>query len=151
MEINKKKHTEAFFFSCTQLAVSGNALHLKSVNLQYNTLVRWADGTNDSSTKHLMFQVSFLECQTIGRRVVCPIVPENQHIILQIVGFQIFYCYQFNSGLALVFSISNIFYLIWTILKNFFPSHLLMKNGAKRGQYIHIGEKKKRKAFSISH
>ena len=31
----------------------------KSVNLQYNTLVRWADGTNDSSTKRLMFQVSF--------------------------------------------------------------------------------------------
>ena len=31
----------------------------KSENLQYNTLVRWADGTNDSSTKHLMFQVLF--------------------------------------------------------------------------------------------
>ena len=30
---------------------------LKSVNLQYNTLVHWADGTNDSSTKCLMFQV----------------------------------------------------------------------------------------------
>lgn len=28
MEINKKKNTEAFFFSCTQLAMSGNALHL---------------------------------------------------------------------------------------------------------------------------
>ena len=34
--------------------------NLKSVNLQYNTLVRWADGTNESSTKHLMFQVLFL-------------------------------------------------------------------------------------------
>ena len=32
-------------------------LDLKSVNLQYNTLVRWADGTNDVSTKSLMFQV----------------------------------------------------------------------------------------------
>ena len=32
---------------------------LKSDNLQYNTLVRWADGTNDSSTKRLMFQVLF--------------------------------------------------------------------------------------------
>ena len=31
----------------------------KFVNLQYDTLVCWADGTNDSSTKHLMFQVFF--------------------------------------------------------------------------------------------
>ena len=31
--------------------------YLKSVNLQYNTLVRWDDGTKDSSNKHLMFQV----------------------------------------------------------------------------------------------
>ena len=31
----------------------------KSDNLQYNTLVRWADGTNDSSTKRLTFQVFF--------------------------------------------------------------------------------------------
>ena len=30
---------------------------MKSVNLQYDTLVRWANETNDSSTKHLMFQV----------------------------------------------------------------------------------------------
>ena len=76
---------------------------LKSVNLQYNTLVCWADGTNDSSTKRLMFQVLFLvhkilqnslqkpfqflffnylERQTLGRRVVCPIGPANQRIIL---------------------------------------------------------------------
>ena len=31
----------------------------KSVNLQYNKLVWWADGTNDSSTKRLMFQPLF--------------------------------------------------------------------------------------------
>ena len=31
----------------------------KSVNLQYNTLSRLDDGTNDSSTKRLMFQVLF--------------------------------------------------------------------------------------------
>ena len=31
----------------------------KFVNLQYNMLVRWADGTNDSLTKCLMFQVLF--------------------------------------------------------------------------------------------
>ena len=32
---------------------------IKSVNPQYNTLVHWADGTNDSWTKYLMFQVLF--------------------------------------------------------------------------------------------
>ena len=31
----------------------------KSVNLEYNTLVCWADGKNDSWTKDLMFQVLF--------------------------------------------------------------------------------------------
>ena len=30
---------------------------LKSDKLQYNMLVRWADGTNNSSNKHLTFQV----------------------------------------------------------------------------------------------
>ena len=30
--------------------------YLKSNKLQYNTLARWVDGTNDSSTKCLMFQ-----------------------------------------------------------------------------------------------
>ena len=33
--------------------------NLKSDNLQYNTLGRWVDGTNDSSTKHLIFQAFF--------------------------------------------------------------------------------------------
>ena len=37
---------------------SNNRL-LKSVNLQYNMLVRWADETNDSSTKLLMFEILF--------------------------------------------------------------------------------------------
>ena len=32
----------------------------KFVNLQYNTLVCWADGTNNLSTKRLMFQLLFL-------------------------------------------------------------------------------------------
>ena len=32
---------------------------LKSDNLQYNTLVRWFAGTNDLSTKRLMFQCHF--------------------------------------------------------------------------------------------
>ena len=32
---------------------------LKSNNLQYNTLVRWVDGTNNSLTKCLTFQVFF--------------------------------------------------------------------------------------------
>ena len=34
-------------------------VNLKSDNLQYNTLVRWVAGTNDSLTKCLMFQVLF--------------------------------------------------------------------------------------------
>ena len=29
----------------------------KSVNLQYNTPVRWDDGPNESSTMHLIFQL----------------------------------------------------------------------------------------------
>ena len=33
--------------------------YLKSDNLQYNTLAHWVDGTNDSSTKRLMFQALF--------------------------------------------------------------------------------------------
>jgi hypothetical protein len=35
------------------------SLEQKSDNLQYNMLVRWVAGTNDSSTKRLMFQVLF--------------------------------------------------------------------------------------------
>ena len=31
----------------------------KSGNLQYNTLAHWVAGTNDSSSKHLMFQALF--------------------------------------------------------------------------------------------
>ena len=31
----------------------------KCVNLEYNTLVCWADGTNDPPTKRLMFQLLF--------------------------------------------------------------------------------------------
>ena len=80
-----------------------NRLCLKSINLQYDMLVRWADGTNDLSTKRLMFQLSFFfveSCKTLcinlsiyffykitkmkifGRRVVCSIGPANQRIIL---------------------------------------------------------------------
>ena len=45
-----------------------NRLCLKSINLQYDMLVRWADGTNDLSTKRLMFQLSFFfveSCKTL--------------------------------------------------------------------------------------
>ena len=42
---------------------------LKSDNLQYNTLVRLADGTNDSSTKHLMFQEFFFVL--ISCKILC--------------------------------------------------------------------------------
>ena len=36
---------------------SGNHIHNRSVNLEYNTLICWTDGTNVSLTKRLMFQV----------------------------------------------------------------------------------------------
>ena len=97
---------------------------LKSNNIRCNTLGCWVFATEDSSTKCLMFQVSFffhkilqfflqkqfqfnffckitkiksfeftkvykkimkknLEChQTLGWRVLCPIGPANQRIIL---------------------------------------------------------------------
>ena len=106
-----------FFYVCFKTGIRS----LDSVNLQHNTLVRWADGTKDSLTKRLMFQLLFffheilqsslqkpfqfifyfflykitkmkiksfecpksirnykekyLEHQTLGRRVVCPIGP----------------------------------------------------------------------------
>ena len=37
-----------------------NAIDLKSDNLQYNMLALWLAGTNNSSTKRLMFQALFL-------------------------------------------------------------------------------------------
>ena len=44
----------------SQLKVPGKAYQrLKIRQFQYNTLGRWVAGTNDSSTKHLMFQVFF--------------------------------------------------------------------------------------------
>ena len=37
----------------------GQRIFQESINLQYNTLVRWSDGTTNLLTKHLMFQVFF--------------------------------------------------------------------------------------------
>ena len=42
---------------------------VKSVNMQNNTLVRWSDGTKDSSTKHLMFQVLFFFIKSC--KIIC--------------------------------------------------------------------------------
>ena len=44
-------------------------LQYKSVNLQYNTLGRLDNGTNESSTKHLMFQVLFFFM--ISCKIIC--------------------------------------------------------------------------------
>ena len=44
------------FYVCLRQNRSGVQ---KSDNLQYNMLGRWFAGTNDSSNKHLMFQVLF--------------------------------------------------------------------------------------------
>ena len=46
-------------------------LGIKSDNLQYNTLVRWVAGTNDSSTNCLMFQVLFFFI--ISCKILCNI------------------------------------------------------------------------------
>ena len=54
--------------SVRKLACS-NYKGLKSVNLQYNTLDRLEDGTNESSTKRLMFQVIFFFM--ISCRILC--------------------------------------------------------------------------------
>ena len=43
-----------------EIDIAINDIHVQSVNLQYNTLVCWDDGTNDSWTKCLVFQVLFL-------------------------------------------------------------------------------------------
>jgi len=49
------------FYFCPKLQDKHCREHYdyKSDNLQYNTLARWVDGTNDSSTKRLMFQALF--------------------------------------------------------------------------------------------
>ena len=44
-------------------------LDVKSDNLQYNMLLCWFAGTNDSSTNHLMFQVSFF--LIISCKILC--------------------------------------------------------------------------------
>ena len=46
-------------FSLLGLAIYKISPYLKSVNLQYNTLGRWNDETNESLTMRLMFQVLF--------------------------------------------------------------------------------------------
>ena len=47
------------FSPYSQLGYGVSLLGQKSDNLQYNTLGRWVDGTNDSLTKRLMFQALF--------------------------------------------------------------------------------------------
>ena len=45
--------------SCISFEQRTLARYYKSVNLEYNMLVRWADGTNELSTKSLTFQVFY--------------------------------------------------------------------------------------------
>jgi hypothetical protein len=47
---------------------------MKSVNLKYNTLVRWADGKNVSLTKHLMFHF-IKSCKTNSVVIVNKLAP----------------------------------------------------------------------------
>ena len=53
----KKSLKYTYAMNVWKLKISLASSFLKSVNLQYNTLGRLDDGTNESSTKHLMFQV----------------------------------------------------------------------------------------------
>ena len=52
-------HTRLFYYFTVGLFNPISFIHQKSDNLQYNTLVCWVAGMNDSSTKCLMFQVLF--------------------------------------------------------------------------------------------
>ena len=51
-----------------------NQKFLKSDNLQYNKLVRWVAGMNDSVTKRLMFQVLFfffiISCKILCKKIL---------------------------------------------------------------------------------
>ena len=59
MEIeNREPHLVPTYFCCA-IQKKNSADDQKSVNLEYNTLVRWADGTNESLTKRLKLQVFF--------------------------------------------------------------------------------------------
>ena len=48
---------QAVCCSCTLRMFKDIGIELKSINLQYNTLVCWTHGTNDSLTKRMVFQV----------------------------------------------------------------------------------------------
>ena len=91
---------------------AGQMMDMKFVNLQYNMLVRWYAGKNESLTKHPMLQAfsfynflghsnlfififvilykilqdfmkkKYLEHQALDQQVICPIGPANQRIIL---------------------------------------------------------------------
>ena len=68
-------------------------VHLKSDNLQYNTLGCWVNGTNDSSTKRLMFQALFLfiisyrlRAKNFTRNFENKIIPYVPSILSQLLG-----------------------------------------------------------------
>ena len=56
--VRRRRFPPANFISTMEQWVQ-SLFDLKSVNLQYDTLVRWVDGTNDSW--NLMFQISFFQ------------------------------------------------------------------------------------------
>ena len=58
---------------------------LKSVNLQYDTLVRWLAGTNDLSTKRLIFQALFFFI------ISCKILCKNHFILFFILFYFLIY------------------------------------------------------------
>ena len=61
-----------FVFAKRVTIIVSSLVFLKSENLQYNTLGRWVDGPNDSSTKRLMFQALFffiISCRLIALKL----------------------------------------------------------------------------------
>ena len=62
-----KQSNMSFFKGRSRQARKVLSDELKSDNLQYNTLVRWLSGTNDSSTYRLMFQALFIGIFFFGK------------------------------------------------------------------------------------
>ena len=101
---------------------------LKSVNLEYDTLVRCADGTKVSSTKHLMFDF-IKSCKTNSVVIV------NKHWIIYALQFPSYIfpkksSFAFgtmngilNSLIVTTLYIRDHIYIMFAILDFFWPTH----------------------------
>ena len=93
----------------------------KSVNLQYNNLVAWVDGTNNSSSKCLIFQVLF------------------------------FFQKMFQNSLRNTFNIFSYFFLFASVFRDLFTSVVLvLKNWCKRSPLVRLLMSRKTGLYSRS-